>query len=57
MLSYLRTIDPTARWRMEGVSRRSNGRVFVGCGAMVSARELARVEAAMAAQFLRVEAE
>jgi hypothetical protein len=57
MLPYLRTIDPTARWRMERGSRRSSGRVLVGCGAVVSARELARVEAAMVAQFLRVEDE
>jgi hypothetical protein len=42
---------------MEGFSRQSNGRVLVGRGAVVSAHELAGVEAAMVAQFLRVEAE
>jgi hypothetical protein len=45
MPPYLNTIDPNARWRMEGASRRSGGRVLVGSGAVVSAHELAGVEA------------
>jgi hypothetical protein len=57
MPPYLRTIDPTSRWRMERGSRRSSGRVLVDYGAVVSAHELAGVEAAMAARFLPIEDE
>jgi hypothetical protein len=50
---YLHTIDSTTGWRRQGGSRRSNRRGLVDNGVVVSACELVRVGAAMAARFLR----
>jgi hypothetical protein len=53
MQPYLHTIDSTTGWGRQGGSRRSSRRGLVDNGAVVSARELIGVGAAMAARFLR----